>query len=119
MIKIRKGVFETNSSSTHSMIICSKEDYEALEAGKLFIKLWSERLITYEDAIKELREYVDDDCKIDELAEDKIAELLYEHDIAESLDRFYDDEYLESFSEDYETPHGDKIVVFGKYGRDG
>lgn len=119
MISIRKGVFETNSSSTHSIIICSKEDYEALEAGKLFIRLWSEELITYEDAIKELREYVDDDCKIDELPDEKIAELLYEHDIAESLDRFYDDEYLEGFSTEYKTLHGDEIVVFGKYGREG
>ena len=46
MIKIRKGVFETNSSSTHSIIICSQAEYKQLEAGNLFIKRYNDKLIT-------------------------------------------------------------------------
>lgn len=33
--QIRIGVFETNSSSTHSLVICSKEQYEKWEKGEL------------------------------------------------------------------------------------
>ena len=46
MIKIRNSVFETNSSSTHSIIICSQAEYEQLEAGDLFIKRYDDKLIT-------------------------------------------------------------------------
>lgn len=37
MIKIRRGTFETNSSSTHSLVILTKEDWKAVESGELFI----------------------------------------------------------------------------------
>lgn len=32
--QIRRGVFETNSSSTHSITICSPEDFELLKRGE-------------------------------------------------------------------------------------
>ena len=32
-VQIRQGVFETNSSSTHSITICSKEDLVLLRKG--------------------------------------------------------------------------------------
>jgi hypothetical protein len=38
MKSIRENTFETNSSSTHSLSVVSKEDYEDFENGK---KLWS------------------------------------------------------------------------------
>ncbi len=37
MIQIRKGTFETNSSSTHSLVILNKEDWEEVKNGNLFI----------------------------------------------------------------------------------
>lgn len=37
MLKIRQNVFETNSSSTHSLILCSDEDYAKLNNEELFI----------------------------------------------------------------------------------
>ena len=37
MKKIRQNVFETNSSSTHSLIFCSKEEYNLLEEDQLYI----------------------------------------------------------------------------------
>ena len=33
--QIRHGVFETNSSSTHSMVVCSEEDYQKWVDGEL------------------------------------------------------------------------------------
>ena len=41
MIKIRKNVFETNSSSTHSLVVCSKEEWEALKNNELFIDVFA------------------------------------------------------------------------------
>ena len=41
MIQIRKNVFETNSSSTHSLVICSKEEWEALKNNELFIDVFA------------------------------------------------------------------------------
>ena len=45
-IQIRREVFETNSSSTHSITICSPEDFELLKIGECI----DERLVeAYED----------------------------------------------------------------------
>lgn len=119
MINVRSGVFETNSSNTHSIVICSKKDYELLEEGKLLLRPYSDKLVTYEDAIKELVEESGNKYNIQELSEDAILDLLRDHDVAVTLDSFFDDEYLEGYTYEYKTEHGDEIVAFGKYGRDG
>ena len=36
MINIRKGVFETNSSSSHSLVVCNEETWLDFTRGKLF-----------------------------------------------------------------------------------
>ena len=36
MINIRKGVFETNSSSSHSLVVCNEETWLDFARGKLF-----------------------------------------------------------------------------------
>ena len=35
-IRIRRNLFETNSSTTHSLTICTQEDYDKFKAGKLY-----------------------------------------------------------------------------------
>jgi hypothetical protein len=37
MLQIRSNIFETNSSSTHSLVILRKEDWEEVKNGNLFI----------------------------------------------------------------------------------
>lgn len=49
MIKIRKGTFETNSSSTHTLIICTDEEYK--NAKNLYMDMVSERVFTREEYI--------------------------------------------------------------------
>ena len=34
--QIRRNIFETNSSSTHSLIICSEEEFKAWEKGEIY-----------------------------------------------------------------------------------
>lgn len=34
-IKIRRGVFETNSSSVHSLVMCTDDDYYKWKKGEI------------------------------------------------------------------------------------
>lgn len=52
MIQVRTGVFETNSSSTHSLILCMDDTYRRFKNGELFIDWENEEFIDE----KELRE---------------------------------------------------------------
>lgn len=36
IFQVRQGVFETNSSSTHTLTICSKDDYDKWKRGEVF-----------------------------------------------------------------------------------
>lgn len=94
MISIRRNVFETNSSSTHSICICTEEDYKKFKEGE---KLWdycSDELVDVNEVPEEERD-------------------TYEY-------RFYgdvkDDEYLKWYEKHFTTPSGDKMVAFGNYG---
>lgn len=112
MLKIRQSVFETNSSSTHSLILCSDEDYAKLNNEELFID-WGGKLRTKEER------------------DEKIQEILAKHpeynvddlDLSEwgfsTLDQWWDDEYLEYGHDKFETPNGEIVHAFYKYGYDG
>ena len=52
MIQIRQGVFETNSSSTHAISICTKEDWEALQSGETWVSKESLTVLPKEAAIQ-------------------------------------------------------------------
>lgn len=54
--QVRIGVFETNSSSTHSLCICTKEEYDAFKKGKLVMDTGDYKMV---DATKKDKE--DDD----------------------------------------------------------
>ena len=137
MRQIRRGVFETNSSSTHSLTICSEEEFEAWRNGKLLFDEWgSEEFVpAYElnDSIKQMAveeyeknktEYSKDWEDLTEDAKDnyckKYAKRHYcTKDNAKTYNDYMYDYDLETFEEHYTTKSGDKIVIFGKYGYDG
>ena len=122
MLQIRKGVFETNSSSTHSLTICSKEQYDKLCKEELFITD-SDKIVGYDyiqerfyDKCEDKGDYAS--CK-DCLEDYGIHECQFCKDYhIKTLDDYFEDEYLEIFEEKYTTEHGDEIVIFGKYGND-
>lgn len=142
MFKIRYGVFETNSSSVHSLIMCSDEEYKAFEKHQLYYNPWEERFMTRE----ELRETIVKLYKRDKrwfeeawnefLAEEGMEEapasieafdslplsqqesfinIACEGEI-KTLDGILKDEYLESFYETYVTKSGEIVHAFGNYG---
>lgn len=90
---IRRGVFETNSSSTHSLCIASKEDFKKWKDGELVYDRWNDKLVPIEEA-----KYPEE---------------------TQTYEEFTDDEYLEYFKQSYITKSGDEIIVFGKYGYNG
>ena len=132
-ITIRRGVFETNSSSTHSLTICTNESYEKWIKGDAVLNEgWSRFLGDYPDIIpiedvpavvlkykKETQsKYADfseditvDDIKYDANYEDLLRDIgLYTYQMW-----LYDD-CLDTYETNFTTPSGDKMIAFGKYG---
>ena len=127
--QIRKGVFETNSSSTHSLVMCLKSDYDRWENGEVLLFTGSgwcypddnapqkNHFYTKEQAIefeKSSKYPPADDMDWD--SEEAEGYLMnnewYTYDS-------YDDNYLEGFFDTYTTPSGEEIIAFGQYGYDG
>jgi len=115
MIKIRRGVFETNSSSVHSLIICPKADYEKLERGELYIDTQNDELVTREKMIEDVSKYFDRK-KLEAMDEDDFLAVIRDNEY-ETLDSWGNGLY--HFEQEYTTEHGDKVVAFGRYGFDG
>jgi len=108
MKQIRRSVFETNSSSVHSLTILPEDEFEKFAKGELLYDACSEKLVTKEEALADIHKY-DRDVTL------------------EDLEGGYDDyrtyanmggEYYETFKQTYTTKSGDKIVAFGYYGHD-
>ena len=47
--QIRRGVFETNSSSVHSITMCSEDEYDKWIKGELIYDKYEGKLIQLED----------------------------------------------------------------------
>lgn len=119
MKKIRRGVFETNSSSTHSITMCSQEEYDKWNKGDVLLdKGWNakKRFISKEEAIEKLKdnEYYKD---LDFNDKEAVEEALKEEELYTS-EQYFDNDYLEIFESTYTTENGETIVAFGLYGHD-
>ena len=55
MIQIRSCVFETNSSSVHSLVLCSDAEYKALKQDEAMIDTWQDIVVPF-DAVKKAHE---------------------------------------------------------------
>ena len=128
MLQVRHGVFETNSSSTHSITLCKKSDYDAWRNGEVYLNdgWWSKELenrdkkfLTKEEAIKLITDsgYFED-TDLYSLDEEELWEIFYEEGIYDT--EMYGDkcEYYEEYEEKYVTDSGDVIIAFGYYGND-
>lgn len=100
-IQIRRNVFETNSSSVHSLTMCNSSDYEKWKNGELAFDRWNDELVPITDEIEE------------EMKNEKYPQYL-------SYEQFYDYEYIEfkTYCNTFTTQSGDTVVAFGYYGHD-
>lgn len=94
-VQVRIGTFETNSSSTHSIVICTPEEYEKWRKGELLCNEWDEKLMTPEE--------------VEKVGESKIYYL--------DLDGWVDE--LELSVHNHTTKGGEELVIVSKYGYDG
>lgn len=127
MYQIRHGVFETNSSSTHSISICKKSEYDAWVRGEVYLNdgWWgkvenedkNKKFLTKEEAMKLIADhgYYEDVYSLDE---EELSEVFYDEGIydTESYDNMC--EYYEEYAEEYTTDSGETIIAFGYYGND-
>lgn len=138
MRQIRRGVFETNSSSTHSLTICTEDQYNDWKAGKIFYDRYNEDfcekfiLTDHEKAMAE-EDYEEHYGSLifhknwNELTEEEkevwyqkyyISEIKDSEDDIVTYREYFGGGGLETYVEFYTTPKGEKIVAFGKYGYD-
>lgn len=90
MKQVRIGVFETNSSSTHSMVICTEEEFNKWMKGEVLMNL-------SEDTLVPVNEIPSED--------------MYDYGTVEQWEG-----NLESSRVNYTSKSGDKIVILAKYG---
>lgn len=141
-IQIRQGVFETNSSSTHSITMCDSLQYKKWVLGELYIhmnktgneqflpaelaKKWNKELILNNPKVAEYFDKIENYDEDDEYDGDyELDELGYVIDCeyAENCYISYEQwcnmySYFEIYEAGYETISGDRITAFGYYGHD-
>lgn len=119
MKQVRREVFETNSSSTHSITLCMESDYDQWRKGEVLKS--EDSFITREEAIEELKKdkyFNKYNPDFDFTNTGKINEALKENGYY-TYEQYWEDEYLEGYSDTYTTKNGETVVAFGKYGYDG
>ncbi|MBO5712190.1 MAG: hypothetical protein J6R47_05060 [Acholeplasmatales bacterium] len=124
MKQIRFNTFETNSSSTHSLVISTEADFEMLKNGKFYV--YENDIITLDQARKNIAKYYSYNlADFDKYLADKdyssLEDILYDCEIY-SYDQWIDaqnDCGLKTYVRRFETPSGDKMVAWGRYGYNG
>ncbi|MGN0005028.1 MAG: hypothetical protein ACI37Z_03560 [Candidatus Gastranaerophilaceae bacterium] len=128
---IRRGVFETNSSSTHSLSVCDKTDFDEWVNGKLIADMsrWDLELIKFltpEEAKKEAFSRYQEEYHF---SQQKMEDLYLSN-----KENFFKENHLFTFEAYKQTVYqtlyeadtyrqekqigGQDVVIFGHYGRD-
>ena len=145
MINVRQGVFETNSSSTHSVCIVEDNQLEKWKNGDLFFIINDNKFVskyTKDYLIKEcygrlIMDYVEypeykeniinaiKDDNLEGFVKEMISEGEWDVDYNiiplsfEEWKNYWDNEDLASDVTSYTTSKGEKLTVFCKYGYEG
>lgn len=119
MIQVRNNVFETNSSSVHSITICPEDEFKKWKNGELLFDRYNDELISLKEAEKikeETRREAERHGYIEDEYDDNDRILTYN----QFFDWQGDDSFLD-YMEKYQTHKnigGVDIVAFGYYGHD-
>lgn len=120
--QIRRGVFETNSSSVHSITMCTSEEYEKWKNGEIFFWGDEDKFGTKEEIIEEMKvkrwwsgklRYPDTNWE----DEDEVFDIFSDENV-KTYDEYFENEWFETYSDTYTTPNGEEVVAFGYYGHD-
>ena len=120
--QIRRGVFETNSSSVHSLTMCSGEEYEKWKNGEVLYWRERDKFGTKEDIIEEMKTLtwyngglIYDDVNWEN--EDEVNDIFSDEGV-NTCEEYFENEWFETFRDSYTTPNGEKVIAFGYYGHD-
>ena len=134
--QIRRCIFESNSSTTHTCVLMTKENYNKWKSSYYYCyyeenyglsylpeekKPRLNNIYTLEEAINfiKLDKYFDEETeKIPYEDEDELENFLSDCGFI-SYDKYFYDDYLESDENWITTPNGENIVAVCKYGHDG
>lgn len=149
IFQVRQGVFETNSSSTHTLTICSKDDFDKWKHGEVFWlnndwhKLDTDKNFVTPEELEELAEKYNEEQQERIDSGDKFAKVIdidkvlnERRDYDSYYDSYWDTERssleaytmddwytqnvnLETYSQSFTSPSGDEMVAFGAFGYDG
>lgn len=109
-------MFETNSSSTHSITMCSKDDYDGWQKGEIYLDAYNSELLSKDEALDAVAEYTG--LSVEEINDcDDKATLFLESKVY-SFSAFKDDYTYEHFKDEFTTKNGETVVAFGYYGQD-
>ena len=117
---IRRGTFETNSSSTHSITMCKESDFDKWKNGEMYWDRWNESLVSKEEAEKEMaklkEEFISEhpDYDKDDIDwEEQLEDYLNSDKEYYTYEEFNDYDYMEyeTFEDSYNG-----VVAFGYYG---
>lgn len=120
--QVRRGVFETNSSSTHSLTMMMKSDYDRWQTEQLYLyeggygwefnKPVENNLYTKDEVMKFAKNnrYYHGEEEIDNETMRYMGFISWDDEGSE---------YLEGFYQEFTTPSGETIVAFGEYGYGG
>ena len=116
---IRKGVFETNSSSVHSLTMMMQDDYDKW-TNDTYINLYEPtKIYTKDELINYLKEEDEDIKKESEHWSNCQWEDCFNSSEFYNHEDYYDNLDYEKFYNTFTTPNGEKVVAFGYYGYDG
>ena len=119
---IRRGTFETNSSSTHSITMCKESDFDKWKNGEMYWDRWNESLVSKEEVEKEMaklkEEFISEhpDYDKDDIDwEEQLEDYLNSDKEYYTYEEFNNYDYIEyeTFEDSY-----DGVIAFGYYGMD-
>lgn len=121
-IQIRRGVFETNSSSVHSLTMCAVDEFQKWKNGEILFYGDENRFDTKEHIINYLKtklSYGGEFCYsgVDWNNVEEVSDIFDDNGI-KTYDKFFDDNWFETYIQKYTSKSGDEIVAFGYYGHD-
>lgn len=121
MIQVRHGIFETNSSSTHAIVVCTEQKYNLLMNDEAFIYDGDE-VVTLDEA-KKMAKYEKYSTfgngktpeEIDAMSVQEFIEWMYDVDLDLATYESAQEEWWYPFHKTITTESGEVIHVFGSY----
>jgi hypothetical protein len=112
-VQIRHLVFETNSSSTHSLNIISKEQSDLLDKGEVYINSYSLETITKEEVDRRWEEYQKEEHTYPHHNKEEFRKKFLDALTMDEFEEFCEDNYYETL---WEASPDNKWVAVSLWG---